>query len=260
MTMRAGGPDGGSAMTAPVLRDALLKALDVVEMEDAGGLARWTIECCTTVLGSGAAGLVELSEAHRGDWTLTTSHDGLRPIVEDDLDGSGGPVHECMSSGHIVTIDDLSDLSDLGDGDARWTEFAASARQAHFTWLHVRPLRNSDVIVGALLLLGSSTDGRPAYDDLELLHALAALAVAAGAQRQQARLLDMEVQQLQTALETRIVIEQAKGILAVRHGITLDRAFRLLRKHARDHRKGIHAVAYDVVHSRGLLDSTERKR
>lgn len=257
MTMRADGPDGVSAMTAPLLRDALLKALDVVEMEDAGGLARWTIECCTTVLGAGAAALVELTEAHRGDWILTTSHDGLRPIVEDDLDGSGGPVHECMSSGHIVTIDDLGDLS---DADARWTGFAASARQAHFTWLHVRPLRNSDVIVGALLLLGSSTDGRPAHDDLELLHALAALAVAAGAQRQQARLLDMEVQQLQTALETRIVIEQAKGILAVRHGITLDRAFRLLRKHARDHRKGIHAVAYDVVHSRGLLDSTERKR
>lgn len=258
MTMRAGGPEGGSAMTAPMLREALLKALDVVEMEDAGGLARWTIECCTTVLGPGAAGLVELADAQdHGDWTLTTSHDGLRPIVEDDLDGSGGPVHECMSSGHIVTLDDLSDLS---DAEARWTGFAESARQAQFTWLHVRPLRNSDVIVGALLLLGSSTDGRPAYDDLELLHALAALAVAAGAQRRQTRLLDMEVQQLQTALETRIVIEQAKGILAVRHGITLDRAFRLLRRHARDHRKGIHAVAYDVVHSRGLLDSTERKR
>jgi len=256
--MRAGGPDGGSAMTGPVLREALLKALDVVEMEDAGGLARWTIDCCTTVLGPGAAGLVELAGAQdHGDWTLTTSHDGLRPIVEADLDGSGGPVHECMSSGHIVTLDDLSDLS---DAEARWTGFAESARQAQFTWLHVRPLRNSDVIVGALLLLGSSTDGRPAYDDLELLHALAALAVAAGAQHQQARLLDMEVQQLQTALETRIVIEQAKGILAVRHGITLDRAFRLLRRHARDHRKGIHAVAYDVVHSRGLLDSTERKR
>jgi hypothetical protein len=253
MTVRPGGGEGGSPMTGPALRGALLEAVGLVEMEDTGGLARWTIDCCVTLLGADAAGLVELTGAEdQLSWNLTASHEGLRDLVEYDLHGADGPFRQCITSGDAVTIDDLSHAG------IRWADFATSARRQGFTWLHGQPLRASDAVVGALLLLGTSDGGRPEGGDLQLAHALAALAAAGGAQRQVTRLRDVEVQQLQEALESRIVIEQAKGILASRHGLGLDRAFALMRRYARDHRKDIHAVADDVVHSRGLLDSVER--
>ncbi len=253
MTVRAGGGEGGSPMSGPALRGALLEAMDLVETEDTGGLARWTIDCCVTLLGADAAGMIELTVADDDvSWTVTASDEVVRNLVEHDLDGGDGPFHRCITGGGTVTIDDLS------HADSRWADFAGSARRQGFTSLHAQSLRTSDVVVGVLLLLGASTAGRPAGGDLQLAHALAALAVSGGAQRQTARLRDLEVQQLQNALESRIVIEQAKGVLAACRGLGLDDAFAVLRKYARDHRKNIHDVADDVVHSRGLLDSMQR--
>jgi AmiR/NasT family two-component response regulator len=71
--------------------------------------------------------------------------------------------------------------------------------------------------------------------------------------------LETENEQLRTALETRIVVEQAKGVLVERLGLPADEAFKLLRQAARRSRTKIHAVADDLLASRTTPDYIERE-
>ncbi len=158
------------------------------------------------------------------------TRDGARP--------PDGPWIDCKETGQLITIADLAAKYD------RWPWFAKSAVQAGFTTITLVPVSSPDGIVGALALLG----GRPP-DVAGILLALS-LADAAGAGlavSREHRRQEVAITQLQSALTSRIVIEQAKGILAERWKIAPDETFCHLRRHARSTQRGLPDVARAVI-------------
>jgi GAF domain-containing protein len=154
-----------------------------------------------------------------------------------------GPGVEAIRTRQAVTVCDLS-----GDGPAatRWPEYSLRARAIGVRAVAGIPMVADDRVIGAVNLY-EAAPRHWSSQDLTVARVMADMAtgylVHASALDQQRRTCE----QLRQALETRIVIEQAKGILSNAEGISVDAAFRRLRKHARDHNARIHDVAYAVV-------------
>ncbi|MEU6965673.1 GAF and ANTAR domain-containing protein [Streptomyces chrestomyceticus] len=134
---------------------------------------------------------------------------------------------------------------------ARWPAFTAQARAAGYHYTCALPMRLRDETLGSLLLL--RTDARPLpAADLALAQAFADAATLGLLHAHTHERQETVNQQLHTALHSRIVIEQAKGILAARHHTSLNHAFNAIRHHARNHGQLLTTVAHDVI-NHGLL-------
>ncbi|MGW2865225.1 ANTAR domain-containing protein [Streptomyces sp. NPDC001205] len=133
------------------------------------------------------------------------------------------------------------------DEDAmRWPEFTPQLHDAGYTGAAAVPMRLREDSLGSLLLL--HTGDRPLNaDDLALAQALAGAATVGLLQARTIRQEHAVNRQLHTALQNRIVIEQAKGLVAARQNITLSRAFDAMRSHARSHRILLREVAQSVI-------------
>ncbi|WP_413759324.1 ANTAR domain-containing protein [Streptomyces sp. MMBL 11-3] len=133
-----------------------------------------------------------------------------------------------------------------GDEGPRWPEFTAHLRQAGYAFATAVPMRLRKETIGSLLLLDSNE--RPlTADDLALAQALADAATIGLLHSRTIQQQDTVNEQLHTALQSRIVIEQAKGLLAARSNTTLNDAFEAMRRHARQHRILLSAVAREVI-------------
>jgi hypothetical protein len=151
-----------------------------------------------------------------------------------------GPSLACYRSGRTVHVGDLGALA------ARWPAFAAVAGGAGFRGVHAVPLRRRDFGVGAVSLF--LRDGRtPAPRTAEALEALATAAGVGILQQRSRQYHEMLAQQLQQALDRRIVVEQAKGMLAERLHVDPQEAFERLRAHARRYRRTVHGLAAAIV-------------
>ncbi|MEU6766396.1 ANTAR domain-containing protein [Streptomyces sp. NPDC046853] len=139
----------------------------------------------------------------------------------------------------------------LGAAPALWRDFTFRARAAGYTYAGAVPLRLHTETLGSLLLLRTGHGPMPAAD-LALAQALADAAAIGLLHARTLRQAYTLNEQLRTALHTRIVIEQAKGFLAARRGISLAEAFDTLRRRARHHRVRLAVVAQDVLVDRGL--------
>ena len=140
----------------------------------------------------------------------------------------------------------------LGNGSERWPRFAVEASAAGFDAVHALPMRLRGQTIGALnLFWTSAAEVHP--DDLRLGQALADVATIAILQERLTRSRELLAGQLQAALDSRIAIEQAKGVLAERGGLEMSAAFDLLRHTARSSGRRLADVARDVVDSRGDL-------
>ncbi|MEV0602611.1 GAF and ANTAR domain-containing protein [Streptomyces sp. NPDC050315] len=132
----------------------------------------------------------------------------------------------------------------------RWPRYAPRALELGYTGAAAFPMRTGERSVGALVLLRSPADAPLSEEKTALAQALAdftALALKRDHELHASRTLS---EQLEYALNSRVIIEQAKGVLATRHGLTMDGAFALLRGHARAHRRLLSDVAGDVVAGR----------
>lgn len=151
-----------------------------------------------------------------------------------------GPCTDCSR-----TDSQMCDES-FGAADTPWPGFAVAARAAGFWWVYCLPLRHLDETVGAVCVLGAQ-DYRLSAADQGMARALAE-AVAIGILRQRALRASLRTaEQLQEALDSRVVIEQAKGALAAWLGVVPDEAFRLLRAYARRNSRRLAEVADEVV-------------
>jgi GAF domain-containing protein len=164
--------------------------------------------------------------------------------LQDEI--QSGPCIDAVASARPVTVDDLA----ADEWVARWPEYTAQARAAGLRAAAGVPMLAAGEVIGAINLY----DTRPrtwSSDDLRVAEILASIATSyllhASALQQQRRTSE----QLEQALSTRVIIEQAKGTLAAERGVAVDEAFAMMRKYARDHNKRIHDVA-DAVVNRGL--------
>lgn len=164
--------------------------------------------------------------------------------LQDEL--QSGPCVDAVATGQPVTVDDLT-AGDLAD---RWPEYTVQATASGLRAAAGIPMLAAGQAIGAINLYDSSTRSW-SPDDIRIAGILAAMATSyllhASALQQQRRTSE----QLQQALDTRVIIEQAKGTLATARGVGVDEAFRIMRKYARDHNNRIHDVA-DAIVNHGL--------
>lgn len=151
-----------------------------------------------------------------------------------------GPAVDCATTGLPVTAPDLALMHE------RWAAFAPAACALGLRSAQSVPLRLRSSLLGTIDLLLCEPGG-VAPGALHVVRALADVAaIALDHQRELDRARDVGAQ-LEHALRSRVVIEQAKGMLAEQAGVTVDAAFELLRKRARDLNRRLAAVAGDVV-------------
>lgn len=151
-----------------------------------------------------------------------------------------GPSIQALRNGDAVLVPDMSETSE------RWPEFRAEALDAGFLALASIPMRIDDDKIGTLDLY--EDEARPwSRNDIQAAALIADLAT--GYVAQALRLIEARrtAEQLQGALHSRIVIEQAKGILAGERDISVDQAFEVLRTHARNNHASLHSIAEAVV-------------
>lgn len=139
----------------------------------------------------------------------------------------GGPCLDCLESGDLVSAGDLTEEA------GRWPAFAKRAVSAGFRSAHSVPLRFGGEVIGVLNLFGPEVTPSSTHD-WKVAQALADLATIALLQQRAVLRVSRVAERLQTALDTRVVIEQAKGLLAQYARVDADSAFRALRTFARN--------------------------
>jgi GAF domain-containing protein len=189
-----------------------------------------------------AAGLL-LADARGELRVVAASSEAARVLELFQLQSDQGPCLDCYRSGQPVGSTDLA-------ADERWPRFTAGAGQAGFAAVQALPMRLRDQVIGALNLFRASP-GAFAADAVHVGQALADVATISLLHERNVRRTDTLNEQLQTALNSRVIIEQAKGKLAERLGIDVDLAFTLLREQARNHNQRLSDLA------RGFVDGTQ---
>ncbi len=219
-----------------VLADTLIDDFDVVDFLH--GLA----EACIELLDVDAAGLM-LANQHGGLRLVASAPDMMRDLELFELQSDEGPCLDTFSTGEpVVNVD-------LHEAEERWPTFTEAALAADMRSTHAVPLRLRGQLIGAMNLF-SSGDQRLTDDDLSLGQALADVATIGLLQQRAIQEQAILAHQLQTALDTRILVEQAKGVLAERTGLTPNETFGHLRKHARATRQTLQVVALEVIEGR----------
>ena len=217
--------------------NSLVDSFDIVELLD--GL---TFDCAS-LLDVASAGLL-LADRSAVLHVMVASSEATRDLELFQLQRDEGPCLDCFRVGSAVSV------ADLGAAAARWPQFVPAALAAGIASVHAIPLRLGDTILGTLGLFGGRT-GALREDDLTLAQALAHVASVAIVAGNLLTDKDAVVRQLQSALETRVVIEQAKGLLAEQGGLDMDEAFSRLRGYARSHNQRVSDVARHLT-SRAL--------
>jgi len=215
------------------LANSLVDGVDVVDLLD--GLTT----DCARLLDVDSAGLL-LADPRGVLHVVAASSERTRDLELFQLQRDEGPCLDCYRGQAPVSIPDLRAVA------GRWPRFVAAATRAGFASVHAVPMRLRDSVLGTLGLFGTRP-GALNDDDLSLGQALAH--VASVAIVQQRVVDDQEVinGQLQNALTSRVILEQAKGFLAQHGRLAMDEAFAHLRTYARDHNERLTDVARAVV-------------
>ncbi|PRY39569.1 GAF domain-containing protein [Umezawaea tangerina] len=229
----SGGREQLVSRTFVALADTLVADFDIADFLDI--LTRR----CVDLLDVSAAGVI-LSERGGGLRVVATSTQRAELLELFAVQTENGPCIECVHTGRPASCDDLAT-----DGQ-RWPRFAAAASECGFRAVQALPMRLRDQAVGALSLL--NTEPGPLGDDhVQLGQALADVATIGILQHRTIERGDQVAEQLQTALTSRVVIEQARGMIAERGGLSMAEAFTLLRGHARANNRPLTPLALAVV-------------
>jgi GAF domain-containing protein len=217
------------------LADTLVAGFDLADF------LQTLAERCAELLDVDAAGLL-LSDTGGVLRLVAASTEQARILALFQVQDDEGPSVDCYRTGQVVTV---SDIGAAGTA-ARWPRFTAAARQAGFSGVHAIPMRLRDQIIGTLNLFRTvARELDPAV--ARAARALADVATIGILQERAVRQREVVAGQLQVALNSRVMIEQAKGILAERLQMTPDDAFLLLRRYARDHNYPLTRLAGEVI-------------
>ena len=221
------------ARTLVELADTLVDDFDVVE------LLTLLADRCVDVLDVDAAGL--MLAAPEGDLrVVASSSEGMRVVELFELQSQEGPCPDCYRTGEATQSENLATQG------GHWPRFGPVALEAGFKSVHALPMRLRGVTIGALNLFRAD-EGSLEEADIVAAQALADVATIGILQHRAAIEAHIVVDQLNHALNSRIVIEQAKGMLAERTGFDMEQSFSWLRNHARSHNLRLVDVARSVI-------------
>jgi transcriptional regulator with GAF, ATPase, and Fis domain len=157
---------------------------------------------------------------------VAASSEQVRLLELFQIQNDQGPCLDCFRTGKPVAVADLSTEA------KRWPRFAPAAREAGFASVQALPMRLREHIIGALNLFRAAP-GRFDQADMRVGQALADVATISLLNERSMRRSETLNEQLQSALNSRVIIEQAKGKLAERLHLDMDQAFNVLRRYAR---------------------------
>jgi transcriptional regulator with GAF, ATPase, and Fis domain len=221
------------AETFVELADTLVAEFDVVDFLH--GLA----DRCVELLGVDAAGLMLADQ--RGSLRVVASSSEQARLVElFQLQYEEGPCLECFHNGRPVAEPELAAAGQ------RWPMFAPAAIEAGFASVQALPMRLRDEVIGAMNLF-MHAPGQLDENGLRVGQALADVATIGLLQERNLRHQEVLAEQLQGALNSRVAIEQAKGVLAERLHLDIGHAFELLRRQARIQNRRLAELAKAVA-------------
>jgi GAF domain-containing protein len=194
---------------------------------------------CAQLLGVSAAGVM-LTDQRGALRVVAASTEKTRLLELLQLQTDQGPCPECFHTGQPIAVADLTTATD------RWPRFVAEARQSGFASVHALPMRLRTDVIGALNLFDTQP-GALDQDTIRLGQALADVATIGLLQARAIRHRETLAEQLQTALNSRVLIEQAKGVISERRHLDMDQSFTLLRGTARTSNRRLSELARAVV-------------
>jgi transcriptional regulator with GAF, ATPase, and Fis domain len=215
------------------LADTLVNDFDVVDL--LSGL----VGSCVELLDVAAAGLV-LADGRGQLRVMASSSEQTRLLELFELQNDEGPCLDCYRTGQPVVEVEMSAQ------DARWPHFAPEARARGYEACYAVPMRLRHETIGALNLF-CAPGVSISRADLDVGQAFADVATIAVLHQRALRRKEQLVEQLQTALNSRVSIEQAKGVIAERERVDMDQAFSRLRAYARNNNRKLSDIAVDVV-------------
>ncbi len=231
--------------TVVELADTLVDDFDVIDF------LHLLVDRCIAVLEVDAAGLL-LTDQRGQLQVMASSSEQVRLLELFQLQNDQGPCLDAFATGIRVSHTDLSTAGE------RWPRFALAATDAGFAAVDALPMRLRNEVIGALNLF-RTVPGVLGVTALRTAQALVDVATIGLLQERSIRQQEILTEQLQSALNSRVVIEQAKGLVAERLGTDMDAAFAALRGYARSRNRKLSDVAGAVIAgrigTRDLLDT-----
>jgi GAF domain-containing protein len=214
------------------LVDALVDDFDVIDMLSVLSTR------CVELLGAAAAGIL-LADGEGTLRVIGASNERARLLELLQLQNHEGPCLDCYRTGNVVINPDMASASS-------WPRFASTCVREGYPSVCAVPMRLKGLTMGSLNLFMSEPVRLP-DSDVALAQGLADVASIAIIQDQTARESAVRESQLHRALDSRIVIEQAKGMIAAHTGLDMDAAFSRLRTHARNNNRMLTDLATEIV-------------
>lgn len=221
------------AATFVELADTMVDDFDVADF------LHLLVERVAEVLDASEVGLM-LADAAGRLHVMAASNERTHLLELFQLQNEEGPCLDCFRNGRPVASDDLE-----ADRE-RWPDFVPAALDAGFRSVQALPMRVRAQVLGALNVFGADV-GALTEADQAIGQAMADVATIGLLQERSVRDSQLTAEQLQIALDSRIVIEQAKGVLAEQATLDMGDAFARLRTYARNHNRRLSEVAREVV-------------
>jgi GAF domain-containing protein len=192
------------------------------------------------LVGASAVGLLLADQ--RGNLRFMAASDEKAKILEIfQVQDREGPCFDAFRTAKPVHNEDLREAG------TRWPEFSRHALEAGFLSVHAFPMRVRQEVIGALNVFGNNAGGNIDAADVQIVQALTDVAAIGLLQERAVRRGEILTEQLQGALNSRVVIEQAKGAIAQSQGVSVDAAFVVLRGYARRTNRKLTDVAHAVL-------------
>lgn len=199
------------------------------------------VEISAEIFAADQVGLV-IADAGGQLHVVAATSDATHLIEVLQIQNGEGPCLDAYEFGPPVVVSDIADAH----AQERWPTLSSAIQELGFRAVTALPMRLRTESLGAMNLFRVAPGEMP-IEDLASAQALADVATIGILQHKAVRDARMVIDQLQTALNSRIAIEQAKGFIAQRVGISIDEAFNRIRKYARDHNLGLTETARRIV-------------
>jgi hypothetical protein len=215
------------------LADTLVADFDVVEF------LGMLVARCAVLLDGSEVGLAVANRQGRLR-VLASSSERMRIIELLEVQNEEGPCRDCYRSGEQMLNQRVDQVGSL------WPQFAPMARDAGFKMLHAVPMRLRGHSIGAINIFDPRLRELSVHD-AKMTQAFADVATIGILQERGSKDQMVLTTQLARALDTRVAIEQAKGVLSERLKVSMDESFNLLRNHARSNNLRLTDVAIGVT-------------